>query len=77
MKYVPQPRAWQTGLYAPGRFTRWLPTARSTGRLADLVAFRADPTTCPVDDIPSLRPTFTIVGGRAVYDPETVLGEQS
>ena len=47
------------------------------GRLADLVAFRADPITCPVDNIPSLPPTFTIVGGRAVYDPETVLGEQS
>ena len=47
------------------------------GRLADLVAFRADPITCPVDDIPSLRPTFTIVDGRAVFDPETVLGEKS
>ena len=47
------------------------------GRLADLVAFRDDPITCPVDDIPSLRPTFTIVGGRAFYDPETVLGEKS
>ena len=45
------------------------------GRLADLVAFRADPITCPVDAIPSLRPTFTIVGGRAVYDPGTMLGE--
>jgi predicted amidohydrolase YtcJ len=47
------------------------------GRLADLVAFRADPITCPVNAIPSLHPTFTIVGERAVYDPETVLGEQS
>jgi predicted amidohydrolase YtcJ len=45
------------------------------GHLADLVAFRADPITCPVDAIPSLRPAFTIVGGHAVYDPETMLGD--
>jgi predicted amidohydrolase YtcJ len=44
------------------------------GRLADLVAFRADPVTCPVDDLPSLRPAFTVVGGRAVFDPEELLG---
>jgi len=39
------------------------------GRLADLVAFQADPITCPVDDLLSLRPVFTLVGGRAVYNP--------
>ena len=44
------------------------------GRLADLVAFRADPITCPVDDLRSLRPAFTIVGGRAVFDPDGLLG---
>jgi predicted amidohydrolase YtcJ len=42
------------------------------GRLADLVAFRADPITCPVDNLPSLRPFFTMVGGRAVHDPEGI-----
>jgi predicted amidohydrolase YtcJ len=39
-------------------------------RLADLVGFRVDPLTCPVDDLPSLHPAFTMVGGRTVYDPE-------
>jgi predicted amidohydrolase YtcJ len=41
-------------------------------RLADLVAYRTDPMTCPIDELLSLRPTFTIVGGRAVYDAETL-----
>ena len=45
------------------------------GRLADLVAFRTDPITCPIDEIPTLRPTFTMVGGRAVYDPESILSD--
>jgi predicted amidohydrolase YtcJ len=43
------------------------------GRLADLVAFRSDPITCPIDDLPSLRPAFTLVGGQAVYDPEALI----
>ncbi len=43
------------------------------GRLADLVAFRADPITCPADNLRSLRPAFTVVGGRAVFDPEGLL----
>jgi len=42
-------------------------------RLADLVAFRSNPITCPIDDLPSLRPVFTMVGGRAVYDPEFLI----
>ncbi|HEX6554241.1 MAG TPA: amidohydrolase [Ktedonobacteraceae bacterium] len=42
-------------------------------RLADLAAYRTDPITCPVDQLLGLRPVFTMVGGRAVYDPETVL----
>jgi predicted amidohydrolase YtcJ len=46
-------------------------------RLADLVAFRADPITCPIDDLLALRPAFTIVGGQAVYDPEGQLGAQA
>jgi predicted amidohydrolase YtcJ len=44
-------------------------------RLADLVAFRSNPITCPIDDLPSLRPVFTMVGGRTVYDPEAMLGK--
>jgi predicted amidohydrolase YtcJ len=46
------------------------------GRLADLTAFRADPITCPIDELPTLRPIFTLVGGQAVYDPESMLSEQ-
>jgi predicted amidohydrolase YtcJ len=46
-------------------------------RLADLVAFRSNPITCPIDDLPSLRPIFTMVGGRAVYDPEAMIGKPS
>ena len=46
------------------------------GRLADLATFRADPITCPVDELLSLRPTFTMVGGRAVYDPESIISER-
>jgi len=46
-------------------------------RLADLVAFRTDPITCPVDDLPSLRPIFTLVGGQAVYDPEAMIGQHT
>ena len=42
-------------------------------RLADLVAYRSDPMTCPVDDLLRLRPALTMVGGRAVYDPEEVV----
>jgi len=44
------------------------------GRLADLVAFPADPVAGPVDALPTLRPAFTIVGGRVVYDPQARLG---
>ena len=43
------------------------------GRLADLVAFRGDPLTCPVDQLRELEPVLTIVGGRAVFDPEGIL----
>jgi predicted amidohydrolase YtcJ len=47
-----------------------------TGCLADLVAFRSDPITGPVEDLPALRPVFTLVGGRAVYDPDGLLPQQ-
>jgi predicted amidohydrolase YtcJ len=34
------------------------------GRLADVVAYRGDPMRVPIDDLRSLRPTFTMVAGR-------------
>jgi predicted amidohydrolase YtcJ len=40
------------------------------GKLADLVAYPADPLTIDVDELPQLTPAFTIVGGRVVYDPD-------
>jgi predicted amidohydrolase YtcJ len=43
------------------------------GRLADFVAYRADPVTAPVDDLPSLAPVMTVVGGRAAHDPDRLL----
>jgi predicted amidohydrolase YtcJ len=39
------------------------------GRLADLVAYEADPFVVDVDTLPSLEPAFTIVAGRVVHDP--------
>jgi predicted amidohydrolase YtcJ len=47
------------------------------GKLADLVAFRSNPIIYPIADLPNLSPVFTIVGGRAAYDPEAMLGKQS
>jgi predicted amidohydrolase YtcJ len=44
------------------------------GKLADLVAYPADPLTADLDDLPGLTPAFTIVGGRAVHDPDGRLG---
>jgi predicted amidohydrolase YtcJ len=40
------------------------------GHLADLVAFRGDPLTCSVDDLPELAPVLTLLGGEPVWDPE-------
>ena len=34
-----------------------------------IVAFSTDPLTCPIDELPTLQPTITVVGGRAVHDP--------
>lgn len=39
------------------------------GRYADLVAYRVDPLTCDVDDLPGLAPAWTLVGGDPVFDP--------
>jgi len=44
-------------------------------RLADLTAYRIDPITCPVEQLLGLRPVFTLVGGRAVYDPASMFGK--
>jgi predicted amidohydrolase YtcJ len=43
--------------------------ALAPGLLADLVAFTADPLSCPLGDLPQLQVAFTMVAGRAVYDP--------
>jgi predicted amidohydrolase YtcJ len=40
------------------------------GKLADLVAYEVDPMTSQADDLAELTPAFTMVGGRATYDPE-------
>jgi predicted amidohydrolase YtcJ len=37
------------------------------GHFADLVAYPADPLTCPVDELRTLHPAWTLVGGRAIY----------
>lgn len=54
---------------------RLLGEADSVGTLspaafADVVAFRTDLLECPDDDLPSLTPAFTLVGGQPVYDPD-------
>ena len=40
------------------------------GKLADLVAYPADPLTVDVEALAELTPTFTMLGGRATHDPE-------
>jgi predicted amidohydrolase YtcJ len=44
------------------------------GKLADLVAYPADPFTAGPDDLAKLTPAFTMVGGGAVHDPGGLLG---
>jgi predicted amidohydrolase YtcJ len=46
-----------------------------SGKLADIVAFRSDPLTCPLAQLRDLKPVFTMVGGRAVHDPDNMLGQ--
>jgi predicted amidohydrolase YtcJ len=43
------------------------------GKLADIVAYPADPLTADLDDLPGLTPAFTVVGGRPVHDPGGLL----
>jgi len=45
----------------------------TAGKLADLVAYSTDPLAADPDDLAELTPAFTIVGGRAVHDPDGVL----
>jgi predicted amidohydrolase YtcJ len=52
-------------LHEPGQLGPPAPT-----RFTDLVAYRIDPTTCPVDQLWDLKPAFTIVGGHAAFDPD-------
>jgi len=40
------------------------------GKLADLVAYPADPMAADPDDLAGLTPAFTIVGGRVTHDPD-------
>jgi predicted amidohydrolase YtcJ len=40
------------------------------GKLADLVAYPADPLTVDMEELPELTPAFTIVGGRIMHDPD-------
>lgn len=41
----------------------------AVGALADLTVWPEDPFTCPADGLAAMRPTVTLVGGRAVHDP--------
>jgi predicted amidohydrolase YtcJ len=40
------------------------------GKLADLVAYPADPLSVDLEELPQLTPAFTIVGGRIMHDPD-------
>jgi len=44
------------------------------GAFADIVGFRGDLMDAPVDDLPSRQPALTVVGGRAVHDPDALFG---
>ena len=44
------------------------------GRLADVVAYSSDPMSIPADQLRSLRPTFTMVGGHIISG--SVRGDQ-
>jgi predicted amidohydrolase YtcJ len=47
--------------------------ALEPGMLADVVAYPKDPLTVPIDELPTLKPAFTIVGGLAAHDPRGML----
>jgi predicted amidohydrolase YtcJ len=37
------------------------------GRHADIIAYRVDPLECPLDELLTLRPAVTMVGGRQIF----------
>jgi hypothetical protein len=39
------------------------------GMDADLVAFSADPLSCPIEELPQTEIRLTLLGGKPVYDP--------
>ena len=45
------------------------------GMDADLVAFAADPMSGPADELPETGIRLTVLGGRAVYDPQRLMEE--
>jgi predicted amidohydrolase YtcJ len=45
------------------------------GKLADLVAYPVDPLPVETDVLADLTPSFTVVGGRPVFDPDGRLGD--
>lgn len=47
------------------------------GMDADLVAFSADPLSCPADELPDTGILLTLVGGKAVYDPSQLMEERA
>jgi predicted amidohydrolase YtcJ len=47
------------------------------GMLADFAAYRADPLTCPVDQLPDLLPALAVIGGRARHDPDGLIGDDT
>ena len=44
------------------------------GMDADLVAFSADPLSCPIGELPDIEVLLTLVAGTAVYDPSQLMG---
>jgi predicted amidohydrolase YtcJ len=49
--------------------------ALEPGMLADLVAYRRDPLAVPVDELPTLKPSLTIVDGCATHDPDGLFNQ--
>ncbi len=43
------------------------------GMDADLVAFSADPLSCPIGELPGIEIRLTLLGGKAVHDPARLM----
>jgi hypothetical protein len=48
----------------------WLAAGADLAAGTDMAGYPLDPMTADPDDLAPLRPAFTIVGGRPVYDPD-------